>query len=138
MGCGRSSRSSDFPPPSGYDLRIMMIVENKSYVCQGCGIRYFDGRGAVCAHCDRVQDRAFYFAMAGMTEESQPLPWRRRATSRETRLDTRLLVTLKAIQQVADEILDDDGEYVIVKRSTLHTALGIARRNREDLEGGTL
>ena len=55
-------------------------------------------------------------------------------TGREIRLEHRLQALLRSVENVRSTILDQDDAHVIVQKTPLDTALGFAKRDREDLE----
>lgn len=60
--------------------------------------------------------------------------------TREERLEHRLTATASAAFNITDRrnVLVDDDEYIIVRRSAIDMAQGVARRNLQDLKYGLL
>lgn len=56
-------------------------------------------------------------------------------STREERLEARLRALVAAAEQTAEE-MDDDGKFAIVPSERLQRLLGVASRDREDLEAG--
>jgi hypothetical protein len=66
--------------------------------------------------------------------EEGPIP---EGATLQQRLEARLSAIVAAAEQVADE-MDDDGKFAVVLSERLQRLLGFARRDKRDIEDGTV
>jgi len=77
----------------------------------------------------------FRFSGSGTLTVTHPPP-----RTREVRLERRLNATCAAAEGLTDRgnLLDEDDQYIILRRQAVELAQGVAKRNKRDLESGEI